>query len=558
MVGYSRNFLLAPLVLFLASSALAQAQDETRTYQLSGIIVNSITGKPIPRVLVHIDPLNAAMVTGPEGDFSFDGLREGKAQIQLTKPGYFRPGQHGANSLPYTVHIGKETGKVVLKLAPTAVIGGTILGNGEEPLEGVQVELLMWRVLNGRRQLVSEGANTVSDEDGNYRISGLAPGRYYLQINASGASRTILGAQAANGGESYPAGIYFPAGNDVAGAEPLDLAAGQYKEANFSLKTVPTFRIAGKISNPGDWKLLPPMFVNDVQQPVILPIRFEAQSGAFEFRSVPEGRYRLQLGGSDATGQYISRFETLAVHSNLPDLQLVIRPGLDIPVVVHEDFVKGGQRGRCWSRDAAGEEHQSDCSELPAVQVEMYSLDYAQLEFRSNDGPPQGRSLGLNPGISSNDGFRVRGVAPGRYSVHATPTFGGYVQSLRCNGVDLLREPLMVSEGDEVDPIEVVLRDDGAMLQTKIPAAGAEQQVQVVVFPDPMTTEPQTTARGFGNQIGLGPIPPGTYKVFAFDSNEEFEISAEKMTKYAAQAASVTVGANENASVVLELIHIGE
>ena len=547
MVGYSRNFLIAALVLFLISPALAQTQDETKTYQLSGIVVNSITGKPIPRVLVQIVSLNAAILTGPEGDFSFDGLREGSAQIQLTKPGYFRPGQHNANMLPYTVRVGKDAGKVVLKLAPTAAVGGTILGNGEEPLEGVQVSLLLWKVLNGRRQLVSEGAITASDEDGNYRISGLVPGRYYLQINASGASRTILGAQTANGGETYPAGIYFPAGNDVASAEPLDLAAGQYKEANFSLKTVPSFRIAGKISNPGDWNLNPPMFVNDIQQPLIVANRFERQSGAFEFRSVPEGRYRLQLGGADATGHFASSFETLAVHSNLPDLQFAIRPGLDIPVVVEQDFVKGGvPRGHCWSRGSTpGDVRESDCSDYPAVQVEMHSLDYAQLEFRSEYGPIK-------------DGFRVRGVAPGRYSVRATPMFGGYVQSLRCNGVDLLREPVIVGEGGDVAPIEVVLRDDGAMLQAKIPAAGAEQQVQIVVFPDPMTSEPQVTARGFGNQIGLGPLPPGTYKVFAFDSNEEFETSAETMAKYAAQAASVTVGANENASVVLELIHIGD
>jgi hypothetical protein len=547
MVGHSRNFLLlAALVLFFASLVFAQAEGETKTYQLSGTVVNSITGKPVPRVLVHLTVPEAAILTGPEGDFSFNGVREGIAEIQLTKPGYFRPGQHEASILPYRVNVGKDTGKLALKLAPTAAVGGTILGNGEEPLEGVQVRVLMWKVFNGRRQLFPQTANAVSDEDGNYRISHLLPGRYYLSVNASGVSRSILGAQTANGGETYPASVYFPAGNDVAGTEPLDLSAGQYKEANFSLKTVRSFRIAGKISNPGDWKLNPPIFVDELQQPIILPNRFEPQSGSFEFRNIPEGRYRLQLGGINAKGQFSYTFQTLAVHSNLPDLRFAIRSGVNIPVLVQQDFVHGGlPRGHCWSGGSPAEMHESDCSDYPAVQVEMRSLDYWQLEFRSDRQPLK-------------EGFSVRGVAPGRYSVRASPIFGGYVQSLRCNGIDLLREPLIVGEGGDVGPIEVVLRDDGATLQTKIPAASPDQPVQIVVFPEPMTSEPQTTARGFGNEIGLGPLAPGTYKVFAFDSNEELEISADTVSKYAAQATTVTVGANENARVVLELIHFGE
>ena len=542
MVRYSRNLLLlSALVLFLASSVFAQAEGESKTYQVSGAVINSITGKPISRVLVRLNTVEAAILTGPEGDFSFDGVREGSAEILLNKPGYFRPGQHEADIQPYRVKVGKDTGKVVLKLAPMAAIGGTILDDGEEPIEGVRVSVLMWKVVDGRMQLSPEPVSAFSDDDGNYRISHLLPGRYYLRVNASGVSRTILGAQTANGGETYPASVYFPAGNDVAGAEPVDLSAGQYREANFSLKKVPSFRIAGKVSNPGDWKLNPPMFVDDVQQPIMLPGRFDPQSGSFEFRNVPEGRYRLQLAGVDATGQFSSTFQLLAVHSNLPDLRLAIRPGLDIPVVVQQDFVNGAISRRCWNHEG----QESDCAGFPSVQVELRSLDYWQLEFRSDPRPPKGV-------------FGVRGVAPGRYSVRVSPMFGGYVQSLRCNGMDLLREPLVVAEGADVEPIEVVLRDDGATLQTKIPAASPEQQVQVVVFPDPMTIEPQTTAKGFGNQIGLGPLPPGTYKVFAFDSGEDLEMSAEKMAKYAGQAASVTVGANESASVVLELIHIGD
>lgn len=556
MSRYSRKAVLfTTFMLLLTLPAWSQTDGAKKTYTLAGTVVNSITGKPVSRVLVQLEPSSRALLTGPDGSFSFDNVPAGRAEIHLTKPGYFRSSaQHGryaaymAMGMPFPVEVGPETGKIVVKLTPTAAITGTVQGNDDEPIEGVQINVLVLRVNEGRRELQSEGWNATTDEDGNFRITGLVPGQYYVRANASWASRVILGAQSDNGGEAYPASVYFPASSDIAGAERLELTGGQRKEVHFVLKTVPSFRIAGVVSRPDGWKLNPPVFVDDAQQPVVTVNRFDLQGGAFEFRAVPAGNYLLLISGMNAEGQYSVNYQRFAVHSTLAGLRLSLQPGFDIPIIEHVDFLhREAVRGHCTSTGRSGETHESDCSDYPGVRLELHSLDFSHIQFNSDYGP-----LKAKPS--------VRGVMPGKYNVRAMPMFGGYVQSVRSGGVDLLREPLVVPEDGNVDPIEVVLRDDGATLKIKIRDAKPSEPTLVLVFPESLgDAQPQSTATTLADEVYLGPVPPGAYKVFAFDSVEQVNYaSGEDLAKYAEQATSVRLGANDNASVVVELIHIGE
>jgi hypothetical protein len=564
MLRYSRNvILLSAIVFFLVLAALSQTGDENKTYQLAGAVVNSVTGRPIPRVLVRLSAtrrntlsLNRSVLTGTEGDFSFNNVPPGMAEILLTKPGYFYPGAssssyapYRADNAPYKVEVGPDTGNVVLKLAPQAVITGTIQGNDEEPLEGVRVSIFTSQVIEGRRQLVPTHGATLSDEDGNFRITGLVQGRYYLSAAAGRVSRTILGAQSQNGGETYPPIVYFPDGNDLASAEPLDLATGQHQDVRLTLKTVPSFKVAGAIANPGDWKRLnAPALVDEFQQPLISADRFEGRSGVFEFRAVPAGTYWLQLGGMNREGRYTATYRRLAVHSNVAELRLTVQPSLDIPIILHADFVhEKTPRGHCRFTSDSGEAQESDCSDYPDARIELHSLDFPRLQFQSDSGPLKAA-------------FSIRGVSPGQYSVRAQATFGGYIESARCGGVDLLREPLVVPEDGNVCAIEIVVRDDPATMKIQVRTEKPGQQALVLVFPDPVTvTDPQIRADSQGGEVYAGPLAPGAYKVFAFDAAAGFDYpSLDELAKYSAQATSVKVGANESANVVVDLIRIGE
>jgi hypothetical protein len=81
-----------------------------------------------------------------------------------------------------------------------------------------------------------------------------------------------------------------------------------------------------------------------------------------------------------------------------------------------------------------------------------------------------------------------------------------------------------------------------------------------LLFPEFAPNEPLVNLDigATGNRAFRG-LPPGNYKVFAFDSVEELEYgNPEVMAKYNAKAATVTVTAGESATVTVELIHTGD
>src|SRR5215472_6127329 len=98
----------------LLAPSFAQ-QPSSNLFKVEGTVVNSATGKPLPRALVQL--MGRAQLTGSEGDFSFAGVPAGSTQISVVKPGFFMPGNTEGRSPSY-LEVGADTGKVLLKLAP--------------------------------------------------------------------------------------------------------------------------------------------------------------------------------------------------------------------------------------------------------------------------------------------------------------------------------------------------------------------------------------------------------------------------------------------------------
>ena len=99
-----------------------------------------------------------------------------------------------------------------------------------------------------------------------------------------------------------------------------------------------------------------------------------------------------------------------------------------------------------------------------------------------------------------------------------------YVASAQCGSKNLLREPLTVSAGARVDPIEIVLKDDAAILQGSVRGASAYGMLLIV-----SDSENKRKLRGNYDATGhiyVPPLPPGAYTLYAFEDPEavEFQI----------------------------------
>jgi Carboxypeptidase regulatory-like domain len=539
------------LLLFLSLLASASAQQAANDqFKVEGTVINSVTGKPVPRVLVQIS--GRSVLTGPEGEFSFDGMAAGRIHVVLTKPGYFglsgaTSGAWGTSNNEYDV--GPDTGKILLKLAPEAVISGRVTGQDDEPLEGAGIQVLTFRWIEGRQLLVAARGDVRTDEDGNFRIANLPSGRYHLAVKAGSVTRRVLGAQTPKARETYPAVIYYPGTPDLAAAATMDLAPGQNMEAHFSLALVPAYKLAGKVAATGDWKQMTgPVIVDSLDQALFTADLFDPASGAFEFRAVPAGTYIVRVGGTDQQSRYRFSTHKITVSNVSTNLSLSLQPGINIPVVARTEFNKPAARGSCSRTQPGGQVEQSDCSDYPAARVDLIAVDSVRLRFSTEYGPLK------DPSASA-----IRGVVPGKYMVRAQPSFGGYVQSVRSGSLDLLHEVLTVPEDGTVAPIEVVLRDDPGSLKVIVHAEKPGQPATILVIPDGALF-PSTNLMGNTNtEVYSPPLAPGNYKIFAFDSLDGLDYgNPEVLSKYSSKAASVTVTANGNSSVIVDVIHNGE
>ena len=188
----------------------------------------------------------------------------------------------------------------------------------------------------------------------------------------------------------------------------------------------------------------------------------------------------------------------------------------------------------------------SDCKTFLAM-VTLIAAESRGMQFRAE--------------VQSEDPstLAVHGVMPGKYRVEVMPMVASYVRSVRCGGVDLLREELIVPEGGNMQPIEVVLRDDGATVKVHVQGETVEH-ARVLLLPEfaPYLRPRMIDVSANEDGIDAG-LPPGEYKVLAFDSIDGVEYAnPEFLGKYSSRTAHVTLSANATTTVNVDLIHTGE
>jgi hypothetical protein len=105
----------------------------------------------------------------------------------------------------------------------------------------------------------------------------------------------------------------------------------------------------------------------------------------------------------------------------------------------------------------------------------------------------------------------------------------------------------------------VVLRDDPGTLKVIIHSDKPGQAATVLVLPEGVLFPSPNLMGNSSTEVYFPPMAPRNYKVFAFDSLAGLEYgNPEVLAKYASKAAAVTVTANGNASVIVNVIHNGE
>jgi hypothetical protein len=539
----------------------AMPPPNTTTYSLSGIVLNSVTGEPVRRALVQVagPPLTTAnpmaLLTDSEGRFEFPDLPEADITVAARKPGFFSDQElHPENYQPPIVHLGANTPSTVLKLLPESSISGHVATVSGEPLEDTPVRVFFQRTVDGRKHWELR-SQTAADEDGQFHITGLVPGRYLVAAGPNlGLIRPPLPGTRTPREEGFGP-LLFPGVPELESATLISVLPGQQAQAEFAVKSEPVFKVSGTVSGAAglNGSL---QFVARSGDALNWSGNFDAQTGKFDSR-IAAGSYSLRFRAADPSGLVTAADLPLTVSSDVSGVNLVPGAAFSLPVHVEErPSASAGENapGATTSPFRFGGSDTGPNSLVPP------QLPCPQVRLIPTEAPLEEEALQADLVNNQPASFAVRNLVPGRYSVEIVCNPPWYVQSATNGNTDVLRDDLVIAAGHRPDPLEIVVRDDGTMLMGSLRADGEPVRGNVLLIPEQASlAQAKLTMAAPTGEFGFISVAPGDYKLLGFDSVDGLEFrNPDVLAPYLSRAVRVTVQPHEQATATVERISAGK
>lgn len=516
----------AALLLLCTLAVLAPAQTSATTEPVTdhvrGVVLNSVDHNPVPRVLIVSDDQRMATLSDSEGRFSFDirrrpssgnnsllpgvsaqfprmrlGTQFTNGFLYLRKPGYVSAGV----PLRLSPDSNTTSEEIEIKITPACVIQGHLSVSTGNPPPGLFVQLLNRQIQFGIELWTPAGGARVNSR-GDFRFPDLAPGDYKIMTTAW--TEESLRGMPSHPDQSFgykPA--FYGEALDLASTSAIHLRAGDTAEADLNVRGGTFYHVSVPLSHAESGGVNVSVGIQGEESGYNLTYDFQTQAiegflpnGAYDIRvsaygqQPSSGRGRVEVNGRPVNGAPITL---------VPDGQ--------IRVIVHQQFT-GVQPEPSYTGPVTPANLRGRTG--PPRSVEVYLRPYA------SNGPGANLKNLPNP---SDDNLVLDNVQEGKYRVFANP-YRGYVSAITANGVDLLRQPLIVGPGGASDPIEITLRDDSASLSgtLSLPNGQTEPASQVVVTFIPLNTNAGATAPqagAFQGRFSMPNLAPGQYLVLA-------------------------------------------
>jgi hypothetical protein len=467
------------LLLLAAACAVCCAQEQTAS--VAGAVTNSVTGEPITRAHVRVQRMenfnqqSYGAMTDAKGKFSIAQLPPGMYFAVVDKAGFYFP---GANQL--RLGPGGRQEDVNFTLVPTGAIVGRVVDSNEEPAEGIIITVLM-------------GAGTVTDEKGQFRIGGLAPGKYRLLATPP---KGPMGPEKRSDGTSevHHAATYYPSSLEAKGAGRVAVNPGtETSGIGIRLVRTPIVRVSGRVSGVPAKAYARIMLrrgsTRDSLGSMVKP------DGAFEIWRVDPGAYTL-VAACDGPEQNLQSapVEIEVGEANVDDVEFALLPPSDIQGTV---------------------QYEDEKAKPPAskTQAQQPRPPPNALTFRDIGGEPYGRSFRAN--IAADGSFSVSRVPPGRYL--ASPSWSNaYVRSMQLGPTPMQGSILDLRYGAGGNPLTVMLSSDLAEISGKVEdGAGAT----VMLVPVPFGGGFPTTRVGADQSYQVR-AAPGKYQLVIMPKDE--------------------------------------
>jgi hypothetical protein len=525
-------------------AAISQA---ARTARLSGRVVAGDTGKPVRGALVNVIDTRAAnpterkgrwIATDGDGRWEFPDLAPGRYTVSVTKSGYLkidygqqRPFERG-KTLELTP--GQTFDKVDVALPRGSAITGRIFDEFGDPAATVMVRALRHRYLDGQRQLtplsegievLASGGGDITDDLGQFRIYGLAPGDYYVS-----ALFTPPG-EAAGRMDYLP--TYYPGTATPTDARRITLRVGEEAQnINVNLVSGRFAVVSGTVLNSRNAPVEASVQLSAVDPSGIAPgPGTSSPGGAFSFRHVPPGEYRLRVYGERSpsdTGEFGS-----------------------LPVVVADQDVTGLVVVTSSGATATGR-----------IVFEEGAKPDARVFVRTAATSPGAAFTNTSVGVDPDLTFTATRLIERRTFGLGQPPEGWFLKSVTHKGVDITDSGYDFKPGEQVSGIQILLTRRATTLTGTVQDDRGDPigDYTVVAFSSDrnkwgyLTRFVRSVRPDQDGRFALRGLPADDYLVVALEyleSGQEFD--PEQLRAWEPGATRVALGEGAPQSVTLKL-----
>lgn len=523
-------------LLLLSALAFGQSNvPQPPKGQIEGTVVSAAGGQLLPRALVVLRNTKGRAETLGRADdnahFLFDHVAAGTYEIVGGKQGYYTDDRKHGMQTVVDLAADATVKDVLVRLLPLGIISGRIVDEVNDPVRTVEVRLLGVEHYRGREFLNTMGS-AVSDDRGEYRIFDIRPGSYYLlaEHNVSKEWKKETGITPPRGSRldiAYPP-LMYPGTSDMQQAQKIVVSPGDDLHADFSLFPVQAVSIAGRVVNGMNSRPITNPSVVAYWGPTASVMartaEIVANSSYFEIRGIGPGTYTLRTTFVD-DGESFS--DERVVEIGPQGVRNLLISGLpDFDIVGHVRV---------------------DSTRYPAF---MPSVEFASTGprnssiFRVGTTRPDNQFTGkLHPG----DRYRV--------NVPNLPQ-DFYLKSVQVSGHEVANTDVVI--GGRHTEVDLLVSAggghiDGTALNDKHePVSGS----YVLLVPDSNDTPDadliRPTRADVKGKFSLRGIPPGSYKLFAFEDAETEILNQPDLLKNY-QQSSQSIKVEETGKYTLEI-----
>lgn len=211
---------------------------------VEGHVTNAQTGEPLKKAMIRLISASSSPKTSrtgggqgyatsseADGGFRFDNVEPGDYTLSADRTGYL-PASYGAKGARtpgkiLTLSPAQQLTNLNVPLTRQAVISGKILDEDGDPVPDVNVQVLSGHWMGGKLQYLPAGVSSTKDL-GEFRISHLGPGKYYLFADEQRWIKGEPQASLASGKpDMRPVRTFYPDAVTRAAATPIEIRAGQ-------------------------------------------------------------------------------------------------------------------------------------------------------------------------------------------------------------------------------------------------------------------------------------------------------------------------------------------